>query len=302
MSLQQLEAFFWVMHLGSFSKAAQHLFITQTTVSMRIKELESGLGALLFDRSTRTVRATAVGIELMPYAQRMLDLHSEIKQKIASPDSFSGQIRIGVAEVVSITWLPRFIEMVSADYPKVRMEIDQALTGELMESLRKGSIDLVLAPGRVPTEHLNTSSLGCVQFAWMASPALQLGDQILEPAALAKSPIVGLTQESYHHLEIEDWFRRGNVRCHYKIRCKSMAVAASMVIAGMGVSYLPLRCYKEEIDRTQMQVLNTAPIAPVEFISAFSSNELDPLTIRMADLAKQVSDFEQLNDGSSLVH
>lgn len=295
MSLQQLEAFYWVMHLGSFSKAAEHLFVTQTTVSMRIKELEGNLGVTLFDRSTRTVRATAVGVELMPYAQRMLDLHSEIKQTIASPESFSGQIRIGVAEVVSITWLPRFIEVVSADYPKVRMEIDQALTGELMDSLRKGSIDLVIAPGRVPTELLNTSSLGSVQFAWLASPSLKLGDHIFEPAELAKSPIVGLTQESYHHLEIEDWFRRGNVRCHYKIRCKSMAVAASMVIARMGISYLPLRCYEEEIGRGQMQVIKTAPIAPVEFITAFSSKEHDPLTIRMADLAKQVSDFDLIN-------
>jgi DNA-binding transcriptional LysR family regulator len=293
MSLQQLEAFFWVVNLGSFSAAADRLYVTQTTVSMRIKELESSLGVSLFDRSKRSAHATAAGLELMQYARRILDLTAEIKQKIASPDSFSGQVRIGVAEVVSITWLPKFIEAISADYPNVRFEIDQALTGELMDSLRKGSIDLMLAPGRVPTPNMTTSSLGTVQFAWMASPALGLGGHVLTAAELARCPVVGLTQESYHHAEIEDWFRRANARCHYQVRCKSMAVAASMVIAGMGVSYLPLRCYASEVEHGKMQVLRTSPIPAVEFITAVSSNELDPLAIRMADLAVQVSDFDR---------
>src|SRR5262249_35910849 len=72
MNLRQLEPFYWVAKLGSFSAAADRLNATQSTVSMRIQDLERDFGHTLFDRGRRGARITAMGRELMRYAEEVL--------------------------------------------------------------------------------------------------------------------------------------------------------------------------------------------------------------------------------------
>jgi DNA-binding transcriptional LysR family regulator len=292
--LQQLETFFWVVSLGSFAAAAERMHTTQSTISVRIRELEKGLGVELFDRTQRAARLTPKGHELLEYASRLLELTAEIEHKIAATESVTGSVRLGVAEVVSTTWLPRLIKFISRTYPLVRLEIDQALTEDLMEALKGGAVDLVLAPGRVPTPSLNATSLGTVQFAWLASPALQLGGKLQTAAALAQWPVIGLTPKSFHYAGVENWFQRGNARFRYLARCKSMAVAASMVVAELGIAYLPIRCYQEQIDRRQLEVLQTPPLPPVEFIAATAADGFHPLAGKIMQLAEENSDFERI--------
>ena len=109
MNIKQLETFYWAAKLGSFTAAAERLNATQSTVSMRIQDLEQTLDSALFDRSQRTARLTAKGRELMGYAEKLLSLVAEIQERISAPESIPGFLRLGVAEVVSTTWLPRFI-------------------------------------------------------------------------------------------------------------------------------------------------------------------------------------------------
>src|SRR3546814_8109277 len=82
---------------------------TQSTVSMRISELEHRFGVALFDRAHRKVRLTSRGEELLGYTERLLQLTSEIQERIARPEMVSGMVRIGVAEVVAQTWLAAFV-------------------------------------------------------------------------------------------------------------------------------------------------------------------------------------------------
>jgi DNA-binding transcriptional LysR family regulator len=66
MNVHQLETFYWIVKLGGFTAAADRLRPTQSTVSMRIRELERSLGVRLFDRGKRTARVTAAARELVP--------------------------------------------------------------------------------------------------------------------------------------------------------------------------------------------------------------------------------------------
>jgi len=291
MSFQQIEAFYWVVALGSFAAAADHLCVTQSTISMRIRELEKHLGVELFDRSSRVAQPTTTGLELMQYARKLLGLNSELKQKIMSAQAFTGQIRIGVAEIVSLTWLPQFIEAVSTTFPRVRLEIDQMLTNDLMAHLRKGALDLILAPGREPEPGLHTASLGSVEFSWMASPKLGLGGARRTAQDLSDQAVIGLARQSCHHATLEDWFRKGHAYSYYQIRCTSMLVAASMAASGMGCAYLPITCFRHEIEAGRLELIETNIDPHVGLISAMSADEMDPLVFRVADLALQASDF-----------
>lgn len=294
MTLQQLETFYWTVTLGSFAAAAERLYATQSTISMRIRELERALGVDLFDRSQRKARLTPKGRELLDYATRILDLSTELEHRIAAPASVAGAVRFGVAEVVSTTWLPRLIELIAQRYPRVRLEIEEGLTGDLMHGLLQGELELVLAPGHTRLQDLSTLPLGRVPFAWMASPALKLAKQAHTPAQLAEWPIIGLKPESFHHAAIEEWFRRGQAHSQYLARCKSVAVAASMTIAGMGVAYLPVRSYRHEIAQGKLEIIEvTEPFDPVGFIAAFPLGHAYSLARSVAMLAQEVSDFDK---------
>lgn len=294
MNIKQLETFYWAAKLGSFTAAAERLNSTQSTVSMRIQDLERTFGLALFDRSQRTARLTQKGRELIGYVENLLNLTAEIEERIATPEAMSGFIRFGVAEVVSLTWLPKLLHTLHKRYPKILVELDEALTQDLLAGLANGALDVVLAPGHTSGPSSVNRSLGTVKFAWMASPGLPIPDGPLTPRDLQKWPVIALARESYHHATIEEWFRAQNAYCRRIDTCKSLGVAASLTQAGLGMSFLPIRCYEREIEERRLRVIKTEPeMAPVEFTTAISLNGLHPIAQTIAELAVEISDFDK---------
>lgn len=298
MNIKQLETFYWAAKLGSFTAAAERMNSTQSTVSMRIQDLEQDFGVELFDRSQRTARVTARGRELIRYAEQMLNLSAEIRDRISAPDTIPGSVRLGVAEVVSVTWLPKLIRTLHERHPKIVLELDEALTEELFERLRAGQLDLILAPGRMPGYSLVTRSLGFVDFAWMASPGLAVPSGRLGPQDLQHFPIIALSPKSVHHAKTEDWFRSRGAFCQRLYTCKSFGVASSLAAAGLGITLLPVEQYRDWIDAGKLRIIDTdPPIAPVEFTAMIAMSGVQPLTELIADLARDVSTFDKSRDG-----
>lgn len=294
MNLKQLETFYWAVKLGSFTAASERLNATQSTVSMRIQDLEHSFGVELFDRTQRSARVTARGRELMRYTEQLLHLAAETRERVSAPDAIPGIIRIGVVEVISITWLPKLVKAVHARYPKVVLELDEALTHDLEQRLHQGSLDLILAPGSVPGHHFVSQPLGVVPFAWMASPEFDLPNTVLEPTDLQDMPVIALSRESHHHMSIEDWFRAGGAHYQRIDTCKSLGVAASLASAGLGVTLLPPRCFQSEIESGSLREIPTTPIMPpVVFTATASVDTLQPLARQIAVLAQEISDFEK---------
>lgn len=293
MNLRKIETFYWAAKLGSFTAAAQRLNATQSTVSMRIQELEREFAVPLFDRSQRAAHVTVRGRELMQYAEQLLRLVAEMRERISAAESMPGILRVGVAEVISITWLPRLVKDVHQRFPRVRLELEEELTEGLVDKLEQGALDLILAPGRVSGYHFNPVSLGTVQFAWMASPSLGLPDGRLKPRDLQNWPVIALAKESYHHRSIEDWFRSGDARCHRIDTCKSVGVAASLAQSGLGITLLPIRCYEKELAAGMLRIIDAAPVFPaIEFTATCANDSLQPLARRVARLAQTISDFD----------
>jgi len=292
MNFKQLETFYWAAKLGSFSSAAQRLNATQSTVSMRIIELERDLGIELFDRSQRTARPTAKGRELMYYAEQALRLSLEMQQRIASEAATPGVLRMGVAEMISVTWLPALVKRIHERFPRMTLELDEALTHDLIERLNQGSLDLILVPGKVPGYSVTPLSLGTVEFAWMASPSLGIGDEALTPRDMQDFPVIALSRESFHHTSIEDWFRSGDAHCRRMDTCKSFGVAASLAAAGLGLTLLPPRCHQADIASGRLKIVRTDPPFPhVEFTATSAIESMQAAAPKVAKLAAEVSDF-----------
>ena len=289
MNMKQLETFYWVERLGSFSAAAERVHATQSTISMRIQELEQSLGVKLFDRSHRMARLTPKGRELLPYVRQLVELTSQMQQRVIPSDQVSGVIKVGVVEIVVSTWLPQFIRELTARHPNVSLELEIALSFDLIEKLRGGSLDVIFSAGKPPGDHYVSEPLGSIQLEWMASPTLGIPEEV-GPADLRHWPFVTLNRNSIHHARIAAWMKQNELKPRRFIECNSMTVAATLVMAGVGVTLLPPATYRRELEEGVLRILKTPlGMPPVEVFAMYAGEDLQPLAPLVTQLAVEVA-------------
>ncbi|MBR2466494.1 MAG: LysR family transcriptional regulator [Clostridia bacterium] len=130
---------------GSFTKAAESLYISQPCLSAAIKQIESDIGARLFDRSTTSVRPTHIGLDYIKTAEKIVELEDSFSLGLRSENSLSsGRVRVGGSNYGCSYILPRIIEAFLQTYPNIRVEITEGHSSELFEMLKKDDIDIIV--------------------------------------------------------------------------------------------------------------------------------------------------------------
>lgn len=139
-----LRTFVVVADSGGFRRAAEQLFLTQSTVSQQIQRLEHTVGRSLFARSTRAVALTPDGETLLGDARRLLHMEEAARRRLAGP-RLSGTVRLGATEEVASGPLPPALGRFAALHPEIRLAVDLGVSRELIERLDAGGLDVVLA-------------------------------------------------------------------------------------------------------------------------------------------------------------
>ena len=293
MNLRQIETFRWIAKLGSFAAAAQRMNSTQSAVSIRIQELEYALGTKLFDRSHRMTQLTAKGRELLPLADDLIDIIWQLRACAKEAEGIAGLVKIGIADLIGITWLPEYVTTIRERYPKVDLDLEIGLALDLAEKLRNSELDVVLAPAMVPRVGFAFRSLGQVEFVWAANRNLNIAGKQLTPSDVNEFPIITLSRSSYHHQSIEKWFKDGGARCHRVIICNSVHTMLSLTSSGLGIGLLPIKKIRDLPGCNEVIVLETVPpIQPVEFYAMSPVDQCTPLVCALMTLAMEVSTFD----------
>ena len=144
MEFQLLRSFVAVAECGGFHRAAEQLNLTQSTVSQQIKRLELETKRSLFRRTTRSVVLTDDGEMLLGDARCLLQLEEAARQRLAAP-RLSGTVRLGVVEEIAGGSLPSALGRFAALHPGVKLEVQIAVSAELLEELDAGRLDVVFA-------------------------------------------------------------------------------------------------------------------------------------------------------------
>src|SRR5450759_5776091 len=149
LNLKQLEAFYWVAHLGGFSAAAARLNTTQPGVSMRLRGLEERVGAPVFDRSRRGrgSRLTPKGRDLLGLVEQLVEIDREWQDRLGGPAALTGIVRVGAADTMAMTLLPSLLAQVAARHPDIDVELIVDLSVHLQARLREGEIDVAFMVG-----------------------------------------------------------------------------------------------------------------------------------------------------------
>ena len=144
MDIKNLKTFIYVAELGSFTKAAELLNFSQSTISFQIKQLEKELEIPLFERINHTVTLTHKGREVMQYAQRIYELGEELKKDLAGNKEISGDIRIVMADsLCSHIFNERYLDF-HRKYPNINLKVLTAGTEEMFRLLNHNEVDMVL--------------------------------------------------------------------------------------------------------------------------------------------------------------
>lgn len=145
MELRQLKYFVVLARTLSFSEAARQLYITQGTLSQQIQQLEFELGHMLFDRTSRKVRLTTAGEELLPLAAKTIEDSVRCEQKMRDiRKEMCGTLRIGTAFCFD-EYIVATIKDFQRRYPKVRLSLVKRKASDLIPMLRNDELDVALA-------------------------------------------------------------------------------------------------------------------------------------------------------------
>lgn len=144
-TLKQLDYLIALKQEGSFSKAANHCYVTQSTLSAGIKELETILGQTLVDRSSRSIALTTLGEEIYIQAThitKQVDTLMGLAKKQDEP--LSGRLRLGVIPTIAPYMLPTILPSLQHDFKNLDIQLHEDLTERLIEQLQRRKIDLLL--------------------------------------------------------------------------------------------------------------------------------------------------------------
>ncbi len=159
-TIKQLQYLVALHEHGHFGRAADASFVSQSTLSAGIRELESLLGVTLVERSRRVVRFTPLGVQVVEKAHRLLREAEELSDLVqAGGKPLSGELRMSVIPTIAPFLLPRILPRLRKERPNLKLFLREETSDHAMESLNHGRADCVLlalpfATGEVECEHI----------------------------------------------------------------------------------------------------------------------------------------------------
>ena len=170
LSLRDLQYIVTLAQTRHFGRAAEACHVSQPALSSQVKKIEDLLGVVLFERTNRKVSLTEAGARVSEQALRVLEEAGRLEE-VASPsrEVLTGRIRFGVIASVGPYWVPKFLAQLKKAYPQLELVLREGLTDELLEELRDGELDVVLAAQTFSSKGLHLYPFAFEPF-WLAVP------------------------------------------------------------------------------------------------------------------------------------
>ena len=242
MDTQALTAFLAVAESGSFSTAAERLFLTQPAVSKRIAQLEQQLGTRLFDRVGRRIRLTEAGEALLPRARQvLLDLEDMSRAISNLTGTVSGTLRIGTSHHIGLHRLPPVLRRFSREYPDVKLDIHFIDSEEAWEAVLHGDLEMgVVTLPPQPDPRLHSEAVWQDPLVFMAAPEHPLArlesvplETLTGYSAILPSPV------TFTRRIVESLFEEQALTLNISMSTNYLETIHMMVSIGLGWSVLP---------------------------------------------------------------
>lgn len=239
--VRQIRAFAAVAQLGSFTRAAALLHVSQPALTVQIRNLEDALGVRLFDRNTRTVALTRTGRDLLPALQRILrDLDAIVAEARDVAAQRHGTVRLAALPSFAAGILPEIIARFREQRPGISFVIHDVIASSVVAHVRDEMVDLGLTGGRIVDPDLETlhTTQDDMHVVYPAGHPLESAERI-DVEALAAHPLILMHPATSVRAVVDAAFLGDGRLPIVAAEATYMSTAVGMVRAGLGAAILP---------------------------------------------------------------
>lgn len=250
MELRQLRYFAAIAESGSFSRAAEKVFVAQSALSHQIAQLEGELGVRLFHRSRRGIELTEAGQRFAPHAVSILRQTDEaVASARQTTDEPSGKVVFGIPHSASNALALPLLRAVRQRLPRVQLELTEELTGNLSQQLTTGQLNLAVLfdDGNLPEfNHLSLLSermclIEPAQAGKKAPRRVTLKQALSRPLVLPASP------HGVRPIIEAAALQAGLASPQVEADISSISILRTSLLAGMGRTLLPVMPLRQEV-------------------------------------------------------
>jgi LysR family hydrogen peroxide-inducible transcriptional activator len=239
-TIKQLQYLVSLRQHGHFGKAAEACFVTQSTLSAGLRELETLLGVVLVERTRRVVRFTALGEKVADKAVRVLREAEELAELArAEGKPLHGELRMGVIPTIAPFLLPAMLPQLRKEWPSLKLYLREETSQAACDALHRGQLDCVLLALPYPCGDVEAAPL-FDDWLFVAFPGGEapLGSTV-DVAAIDENRLLLL--EDGHCLKDHalSACNRPDLRAHAAMMGTSLHTLVQMVDNGLGLTFIP---------------------------------------------------------------
>lgn len=257
MDIKNLVTFIHVAELSGFTKAAEKLGYSQSTVSFQIKQLESELNAQLFERINHTVVLTERGKEVLKYAYQIHVLSQKMEENIQDKDTICGHIRLAMADSLCDSLLSEKFADFRERYPGITLKIITSGTEEMFRLINHNEADAILT---LDNHIYNTEYVIAKEKEVEMHFVADADSPLTKKAGLSVQELVRqsfiLTEKGMSYRRMMDEKLAGmSLEIHPVLEIGDTTLICSLVEQGVGISFLPDYVTEKEVEAGRLAYL-----------------------------------------------
>lgn len=299
-NLEYYKVFYYVARYGSFTAAAEQLFLTQPNVTKTIRRLEEQLDCSLFVRTKRGVSLTNEGQILWNRVEPACRLLLTAEQELEATRLLEGGIlRIASTEIGFRNYALPTLQRFTADHPNVKIKFYNALTGRILEMLRTGAIDIAIL--HTPFENDGSMEMYpidvCSECLAVGPRYAFLAEQVNHLVDLQKYPFVSMPEGSATKTYLSSLFQKQGLTFEPDIEVTTTELAIQAVESNFGIGILPWQTIRSRVEQGTLFSLSLSEQLPIRDVFVLTSKVIPVSVTAKAFLDEYMLKFESQQVG-----
>ncbi|AEV69158.1 LysR family transcriptional regulator [Acetivibrio clariflavus] len=277
--------FYYVAKNKSFSDAAAELHVSQSAISQAIKNLEKKTGSQLFYRKTREIKLTYEGEILFKHVEQAYNFIKTAENKLLESQNLeNGEIRIGVSDTVCKYYLIDPIGRFIQKYPKVKIQVINRTSRQILNILKEGIIDFGIVTLPVHSKGIAVENYLSVEDIFVASNKfIELANRRISLTELSSHPLLMLDKNSSTRQNLDSFFQKKQLNLVPEIELESIDLLLEFAKIGLGIAHV--------LKESAVPFINKGELFEIKLKEKLPPRKLGIVTMKNMPLSRTSSEF-----------